>query len=222
MPTIVLATANPHKVAELRAIFADSGIGVVGLSELPGADDFAEPVEDGDTFEANAEIKALAYARQTGRACLADDSGLEVDALGGAPGVYSARYSADLWNGIEPARETRDALNNQKLLTALEGVPLEHRTARFVCAMALAAPNAADQPAVLATVRGAFEGLIGVPPSVPRGRHGFGYDPLFLVAPDHRVTSAELAPAHKNRVSHRARAAATMAQVAPDLLRATD
>jgi XTP/dITP diphosphohydrolase len=219
MPTIVLATANPHKVSELRAIFAEAAVEVIGLADLPGARDYSEPIEDGDTFEANAEIKALAYARQTGRVCLADDSGLEVDALGGAPGVYSARYSSDLWNGDEPDRATRDALNNDKLLTALDGVPLEQRTARFVCAMALADPGErTGEPTVLATVRGAFEGLIGLPPSVPRGENGFGYDPLFLVAPDHSETSAELPPQRKNQISHRASAAATMARLAPDLL----
>jgi XTP/dITP diphosphohydrolase len=139
---IVLATGNPHKVEELRAIFENVGLGVpiVGLSELPGYP-FAEPSETGATFEQNATIKALAYARATGRWCLADDSGLEIDALGGEggrPGVISSHYCTD---GREEGmdRPTRDRLNNERVLRELEGVPAEKRSARFVCVMALGA-----------------------------------------------------------------------------------
>ena len=222
VPPIVLATANPHKVEELRAIFAPAGLTILGLNDLPGGPP-PEPAETGTTFEQNATIKALAYAHATGHVCLADDSGLEIDALGGRPGVISSHYSTD---GVETGltRAQRDEANNARVLRELEGVPPERRTARFVCVMALAAPvgqasqpsappvGRASQPAqVLTTSRGTFEGAIGLPPTVPRGTHGFGYDPLFLVAGDPGGrTSAELPPADKNRLSHRAAAARAM------------
>ncbi|MEZ6242183.1 MAG: non-canonical purine NTP pyrophosphatase [Phycisphaerales bacterium] len=135
---IVIATGNPHKVEEIRAILGKIGVGVVGLSDLAG--EFAEPVEGRASFEANATLKALSYAEQTGRVCLADDSGLEVDALGGAPGVISSHYATD---GEETgiSREARDAANNAKLLKDLEGVAPEQRSARFVCTMVLATPS---------------------------------------------------------------------------------
>jgi non-canonical purine NTP pyrophosphatase (RdgB/HAM1 family) len=138
MDPIVIATGNPHKVQELRAIFALKNITILGLNDLPGT--FQEPTESGGTFEANATIKALSYADQTGRVCLADDSGLEVDALNGAPGVISSHYSS---GGKETglSRADRDAANNQKLLNDLAGVPPIGRNARFVCVMCLAAPS---------------------------------------------------------------------------------
>ncbi len=210
--SITIATANPGKVAELRPIFAELGIEVVGLSDL--GTPTTEPDETGDTFEANATIKAIAYAKQTGTLCLADDSGLEVDALGGAPGVISSHYSTD-GRDDDRSRGERDAANNERLLRELVGVPAEQRSARFVCVMVLASPDGE----ILATSRGAFEGRIGVE---PRGQNGFGYDPLFLVAregvgpdpvaPDFTRTSAEMPPDEKNRVSHRAIAAKEMAR----------
>lgn len=202
---IVIATGNPHKVEEIRAILGAIGIGVVGLTDLPGV--FAEPVEGRDSFEANATLKALSYAEQTGRVCLADDSGLEVDALGGAPGVISSHYATD---GEETgiSRRARDEANNARLLRDLEGVPPELRSARFVCTMVLAHPRRG----VLATVRGTFEGRIGLPGQVPKGAHGFGYDPVVLVAPGYTRTSAELSPAEKNARSHRGEAARRMAR----------
>lgn len=208
---IVIATGNPHKVDEMRAIFARKGIAVIGLKDLGGA--FHEPSETGTTFEENASIKALSYAQQTGRVCLADDSGLEVDALAGAPGVISSHYSS---GGREMGltREQRDLANNTKLLKDLEQAPEESRNARFVCVMCLASPRLgeANQPGVLALCRGTFEGRIGLPGDVPRGVNGFGYDPLFLLPlPDQR-SSAELPTEEKNRLSHRAAAAALMAQ----------
>jgi XTP/dITP diphosphohydrolase len=207
----VLATANPHKVAELRAIFARAGVQVVGLADLPGGPAvFHEPIEHGATFEANAEIKALAYAAQTGRVCLADDSGLEIDALQGRPGVISSHYSTD---GQETglSRADRDAANNTRILNELEGVPSERRSARFVCCMALATPPGHTRPGtILHRSRGVFEGRIGIPPRVPAGEDGFGYDPLFLVAPAFERTGAELPTDEKNRLSHRARAALAM------------
>lgn len=204
MGPIVLATANPHKVEELRAIFAEAGIPVVGLGDLRGR--FTEPVEHGGTFEENATIKALSYAAQTGRVCLADDSGLEVDALRGAPGVISSHYAT---GGVETglSRAERDAANNARLLSELEGVPAEKRTARFVCVMVLAGVDG-----VRAVSRGVVEGRIGLPGEVPRGANGFGYDPLFLVGPDFTRTSAELQPEEKHRISHRGAAAREMAR----------
>ncbi len=191
--TVVFASGNPHKVDEVRAILASGGIEVHGLRGV-----IPEPIEDADTFEGNAAIKAQYYARVTGMICLADDSGLEVDALGGRPGVLSARYS-----GVEGTRAERDAANNAKLLKELSSVPEGHRTARFVCAMALADPAGN----VLATTRGTFEGRIGF---APRGTNSFGYDPLLVI--DDGRTSAELTPQEKNARSHRGAATREMAE----------
>ena len=192
MPDLLAATSNPHKLDELRAIFEPLGIRVLGLADVPGGP-FPEPVEDGETFEANARLKAVAYARLTGRICLADDSGLEVDALNGTPGVHSAYYA-----GASGARAERDARNNAKLLAALDRVPDDRRGARFVCCMCLADPGGN----VLAVSRGTYEGRIA---HSPRGTNGFGYDPL-LILPDGR-TSAELSEHEKNACSHRGAAA---------------
>lgn len=215
MRTIVMATGNPHKVEELSQIFRD----VAGASfRLVSARDVlgpghAEPRETGSTFEANATLKAEGYAALTGLACLADDSGLEVDALNGAPGVISSHYCTQ---GRETGmtRAQRDAANNALLLSNLTAVPLERRGARFVCVMALAIPAASGQgPATrIALTRGELHGRIGLPGDVPRGSGGFGYDPLFLVAPDFVRTGAELSPEAKNAISHRGRAAQAMAR----------
>lgn len=203
---LLFASSNPHKVEEVRAILSPHGIDVIGLDAL--AEEPPEPVEDGATFEANARIKAIAYAKATGRLCLADDSGLEVDALGGAPGVHSARY-ADSGSDERKTRMTRaqrDAANNAKLLRELnaKNIPFEQRAARFVCAMCLADSNGT----ILAETRGTFPGLIT---DQPRGGNGFGYDPL-LYLPDRNCTSAELSPEEKNARSHRGEAARTMAE----------
>ncbi len=215
MHEIVLATANPHKVEELRAIFAAAGVSVIGFNDLPAsslpAGGLREPDETGRTFEENATIKALSYAQQSGRVCLADDSGIEIDALAlpdgtPRPGVISSHYSTD---GRETglSRAERDAANNARVLRELDGVVPEKRAARFVCVMVLAEPGK-----VLATSRGTFEGRIGIPPRAPSGTNGFGYDPLFLVAPDFARTGAELASEEKNRMSHRARAGEQMSR----------
>ncbi len=172
------------------------GIEVIGLDAL--RDQPPEAVEDGRTFQDNARIKAVQYAQATGRLCLADDSGLEVDALGGEPGVHSARYA-----GASGTRTKRDAANNTKLLAQLGGVPTERRTARFVCALCLADKNGA----VIAETRGAFDGEIA---DAPHGSNGFGYDPL-LYLPDVGCTSAQLTPQQKNARSHRGEAARKMA-----------
>lgn len=197
---IVVATTNPHKVEEILAVFRASGVEGVTLRtlrDIDGAKALPEPVEDAPTFEGNARLKALYYANALGRACLADDSGLEVDALGGAPGIYSARYA-----GVGATREERDNANNAKLLEALRGVAPQKRTARFVCAACLADPRG-----VLFETRGEFPGVIG---DSPRGSNGFGYDPL-LVLEDGR-TSAELTPDEKNARSHRGEAMRALAQ----------
>ncbi|MBL9001764.1 MAG: non-canonical purine NTP pyrophosphatase [Phycisphaerae bacterium] len=205
MDTIIIATGNPHKVSEVRAILGDLGIAarIIGLADAGGP--FAEPAEIGATFETNARIKALEYARQTGGLCLVDDSGLEIDALGGRPGVISSHYCSD---GREEGlpREERDRLNNARVLRELSGVPPAARSARFVCEVCLAEPGR-----VLARARGFFDGRIGVPPGVPRGAAGFGYDPIFLVAPGYNTTSAELPTEEKNRLSHRGAALRAMA-----------
>ncbi len=178
---VLLATRNKHKVVEIKAI-----LDIVGL-ELLTADDVAnlsEVEEDGDTFESNACKKAIAYAAASGMWAMADDSGLEVDALDGAPGVYSARYAGEQGN---------DQANNAKLLRELDQVT--DRRARFRCAIALADPDGHAR-----TVDGRCEGRIG---TVPHGQNGFGYDPLFV--PDgYEQTFAELDEATKNRISHRA------------------
>lgn len=193
---IVVATGNPHKVEEIRAILGATGLMIRSLDEVGGP--FAEPDETGRSFEANARIKAIAYAKRTGRTVLADDSGLEVDALGGEPGVDSA-----IWAGSHGSRAERDARNNAKLAERMRGVPADRRAARFVCCMCLA--DAAGR--VLAETRGTFEGRIG---EAPRGSHGFGYDP-WLWLDDAGCSSAELPPDAKNARSHRGQAARAMA-----------
>ncbi len=210
---VVLATGNPHKIEELRAILAECGIRTIGLNEVAGGP-FAEPQETGTTFEQNATIKALAYARQTGHICLADDSGLEIDALDGRPGVISSHYASD---GRETGatRAQRDAANIARVMRELEGVPLHERAARFVCVMVLAEPVGTG---VIAIARGTFEGRIGLPGDVPRGSNGFGYDPLFLLPAPETRTSAELSPEEKNARSHRAMAAREMARLIRDRL----
>lgn len=203
-PELVIATQNPGKIAELRELLAQVPVLVIGLDEAGGP--FDEPPETGRTFEANAVLKAVAYAELTGRMCLADDSGLEIEALDGRPGVDSAWYAyASETDAKAQPREIRDPKNIERVLAELEGVPLERRTARFVCSMALAVPATRETGnQVLATTRGAFEGRIGIPPRVPSGENGFGYDPVFLVGPRFERTSAEMRPAEKNAISHRA------------------
>ena len=184
MSCLVVATKNPGKLKEIREILG-SEVSVTSLADFPGVGDI---VEDGTTFEANATKKALSVAFHTGHVSLADDSGLEVDALNGAPGVYSARFAGE---------KATDEQNNRKLLRLLEETPPEKRTARFRCVIAIGAPDGSVQ-----TAEGRAEGLILCS---PRGTGGFGYDPLFLV-PGIRRTFAELPPEEKNRLSHRGKA----------------
>jgi XTP/dITP diphosphohydrolase len=198
MSALLFATTNPHKVEEIRAILSPLGFEIRTLADL--ANELPEPVEDADTFLGNARIKALAYAKATGLPCVAEDSGLEVDALGGAPGVYSARYA-----GTTGSRAERDRANNEKLLRELAGVPKERRTARFVCTLCLAEPDGR----IVAEATGTYDGIIA---DAPRGTNGFGYDPL-LFLPDRGCTSAELSPEEKNARSHRGKAARALAEL---------
>ncbi len=181
--TIVLATRNEGKIDEIRALLP--GLGIQPAASYPGC---PEPDETGRNFEENALIKARAVAQYTSRAALADDSGLEVDALDGAPGVRSARYAG---------AGATDRDNIQRLLDALDGIPDADRTARFRCAMAVAAPDGRTW-----TVEGVCEGRII---RKPRGGAGFGYDPLFVPA-GYKSTFGELDRSVKNRISHRAMA----------------
>jgi non-canonical purine NTP pyrophosphatase (RdgB/HAM1 family) len=194
--SLLVATSNPHKVRELREVLAPLSIHVRGLS--PEQNGLDEPVEDADSFEGNARIKAVYYARALGLPCVAEDSGLEVDALGGAPGVYSARYA-----GSTGERESRDRANNEKLLEELARLGPVDRSARFVCALCLVDARGR----VLFEARGTYCGVIA---AAPRGTKGFGYDPL-LYLPELGRTSAELTPEQKNARSHRGAAARSLA-----------
>ena len=183
---LVIATANPGKLAEFRALLADLPVELTSLGELA----LPAPEETGESFLANATLKARHAAALCGHGAIADDSGLEVDALGGAPGIFSARYAG---------RQGDDAANNEKLIGELRGVPPERRTARYRCVL-VCVRNAQDsEPLVSAAV---WEGLIV---DAAQGAGGFGYDPHFFL-PSLGVTAAQLAPGDKNRVSHRGRA----------------
>jgi XTP/dITP diphosphohydrolase len=184
-PAVIIATTNPCKVREVRHILAALPLHLTTLHDYPPV---PEPVEDADTFEGNARLKALYYADRCGGWTLADDSGLEVDALGGEPGVHSSRYAG-------PSGDS--AANNQKLRQALASVADEDRTARFRCVVALARPSE-----VAATATGTVEGRII---DEARGAGGFGYDPHFFV-PAHGMTAAEMPADLKNRISHRGQA----------------
>jgi XTP/dITP diphosphohydrolase len=183
--SILVATSNPNKLREILAVMRDLPVEWSSLADHPP---MPEAVEDGDTFEANAAKKALHYARGSGAWALADDSGLEVDALNGAPGVHSARYAG-------PSQDS--AANNTKLIAQLRGIPPEQRAARFRCAIALAHGDE-----IVAEGSGLIEGVIV---DDARGTHGFGYDPHFWV-PEYGMTTAEMEPDLKNAISHRANA----------------
>jgi XTP/dITP diphosphohydrolase len=198
---LVFATRNPGKLVELRQLLA--GAAVLGIEEAAARIGRAIPEvdEDADTFAGNAAKKARQVSAATGLPALGDDSGLEVDALGGAPGVWSARYAGP---------DASDAANNAKLLAALRGVPPERRTARFRAVLALADAAGPLGDAVI-TAHGACDGVVL---EAPRGTGGFGYDPLFLV-PSLGQTFAELGLGTKGEMSHRARA---MQAMRPELL----
>jgi len=183
---ILVATTNPGKIAELKAML-DVQAELVGLSDFP---DVAEVEEDGATFAENARKKALGYAKATGLWTIADDSGLVVDALGGAPGVKSARFSG----APDENRTLLDHKNMLKVLKLLQAVPREKRMARFVCSLCLASPEK-----VLAETDGILQGLIA---EEQTGENGFGYDPVFFV-PSLNKTVAQLSRQEKNTISHR-------------------
>ena len=182
---IIFATNNQDKMKEIHAIMADFPVQIVSLKE---AGIHADVDENGTSFEENAAIKAEAICRLTGHVTIADDSGLEIDALGGEPGIYSARYMGE---------DTSYRIKNANLIERLAGVPDEKRTARFVCAVAAAFPDAPTQ-----IVRGTIEGRIGYEEA---GENGFGYDPIFYV-PEYGCTTAQMPPEEKNKISHRGRA----------------
>ena len=204
---IVLASRNAGKVREIRAVLAEAGVHVVGLDDVDPDGAIPEPPEDESTFAGNARAKASYYARAIGEWALADDSGLVVDALGGAPGVRSARYAAEK-PPAPPDRKQADAANNAKLLRELADVCESQRTARFVCALAVS-----DGERVVLESSGAVEGRIGVEPA---GVNGFGYDPLFIVAEEGR-TAAELSGQRKNEISHRGQAVRELARMLREL-----
>ena len=185
---IILATHNKGKIAEFKAMFANTNFEVAGIDEYPEMPDVEET---GLTFEENAQLKSRAICKYTGLITMADDSGLSVDALGGAPGVYSARYSAE--NGLEASTER----NNAKLLEALKGLKGTERKGQFVCVISVSAPNGAEM-----LCKGLWEGTIL---EEARGTNGFGYDPLLFIA-ELGCSAAELAPEQKNKVSHRGQA----------------
>lgn len=191
MRRVVLATANAGKLAEMRAILAGHDLNVIPQGEFG----VTSPVEDGATFIANALIKARHTAARTGLPAIADDSGLEVDALGGRPGIHSARYSG-------PAASTGG--NNPLLLAELAAIPEGRRAARYRCAMVFVRDAADPLPVITEAV---WEGRIG---HEPRGTGGFGFDPLFIVDGDSR-TAAEMSAEEKNRVSHRGQALMALA-----------
>jgi XTP/dITP diphosphohydrolase len=188
--TLVVGTRNAGKVREIQESLRGLDFECVGLP-----DGLPEAVEDGATFEANSCIKARFYSKLTGNWCLADDSGLEVDALGGAPGVYSARYAGE---------SATDADNNRKLLVALQGAPTASRTARFRSVLALVGPDGS-----CLTTDGVCEGVIL---EEARGDGGFGYDPLFWM-PEKGKTLAEMTLAEKNAISHRGNALASLKKI---------
>ena len=205
-PRLVVATRSAHKLRELSELLRLEWAVVLSLDDLgvPG-----EPAEDGATFEANARIKARFAAEATGLPSLADDSGIEVDALGGGPGVLTRRFAGP---------DATDASNNAKLLAALDGLPVGRRGARYVCVLALALPEARGPRGGIRTIlrRGTCRGRIA---TSARGDGGFGYDPIFEPAaePPGGRTLGLYSPAEKHAISHRARAARRMVPVLRDL-----
>lgn len=190
---IIFATGNQDKMKEIHMILADLGIPIYSMKEV-GID--IDIVEDGTTFEENAVIKAKAISQiLPGDIVLADDSGLEIDYLDKAPGIYSARFMGE---------DTSYDIKNQAFLDKLEGVPDEKRTARFVCAIAAAFPDGTVE-----TVRGTIEGIIG---HEIAGEHGFGFDPIFYV-PEYGCSTAQMEPDKKNEISHRGNALRAMREI---------
>ena len=198
MKRVIFATGNEGKMREIRMILKAYPVEVVSMKEA-GID--TDIVEDGNTFEENALIKARAIMKLTGDIVLADDSGLEIDYLNKAPGIYSARFLGE---------DTDYDTKNNYILDKLSGVPDEKRTARFVCAMAAVFPDGSE-----ITRRGVIEGIIG---HEIAGENGFGYDPIFYL-PEYGCMSAQLAPEKKNEISHRGKALRALVEaIAPRLV----
>ncbi len=191
---LLIATTNLGKAKEIKAELLAAGVGELELLTLRDFPAIPDVVEDQPTFGGNAMKKARHYAAHSNMLTLADDSGLCVDALNGAPGIYSARYAG---------QPCDDDANNRKLLAALQDVPAEKRGAQFVCALALALPN---RPLVVLS-----DYVIGGIGYAPRGDNGFGYDPLFVL-PERRLTTAELSLEEKSQISHRGKAVRRLAQ----------
>ncbi len=189
MTKIIFATGNEHKLVEIREILKDLDVEVVSMKQ---AGINVDIVEDGKTFLENALIKARTVAKECDAITMADDSGLVVDYLNGEPGIYSARWMGE---------DTSYHIKNAKLVELLDGVPMEERTARFVCAIACVPPDGREL-----TAEEAFEGAIGYE---EKGENGFGYDPVFYL-PDRGCYSAELTPEEKNAISHRGKALRVM------------
>ena len=204
--TLVMASRNPKKSQEISTLLAPYGLQVVGVDQFP---DVPEVDEDRDSFTGNAQKKAVEVAKIVRRWTIAEDSGLCVDALDGAPGVYSARYAIeDRPNDVESVdRQTQDSLNNAKLIRELADVPPDKRTARYVCHVSVADPEGVVRLDVEGTCRGRII-------DEPRGNNGFGYDPYFLI-PEYHRTFGELSGLVKNCLSHRSRA---MQQLIPQLV----
>jgi XTP/dITP diphosphohydrolase len=194
---LVVATENPGKLREIKESLKGIEVQILSLTDLPPR---APVEEDGNTFRENAFKKARAVAHHTGRLCIADDSGLEVDQLGGAPGVHSARFAGE---------DASDTDNNRKLLRCLEGIPSSQRRAVFRCVIAVVDPQGKAS-----WVEGTCSGVIG---EKERGTQGFGYDPLFII-PELGKTLAELPLEEKNRISHRGKALAALKRVLGDFL----
>jgi XTP/dITP diphosphohydrolase len=195
---VIIATKNAGKVKEFQTLFAEKAVKVKSLLDIEDAPDVEET---GETFAENAILKAETIANYLNKVVIADDSGLAVDALGGKPGVYSARYAGEHKNDKE---------NMAKVLEELNGVPFEQRTARFHCALAVAIPN---QRTVV--VEGTCEGYIA---EAPTGTNGFGYDPIFYV-PEQQKTMAELSKEEKNKISHRANALKKLEKIWDELFK---
>ena len=192
MRRLIFATGNEHKMVEIREILGELPVEILSMKDVGIK---ADIVENGNTFEENALIKAKEVCKLAGEMVLADDSGLEIDYLNGEPGIYSARYMGE---------DTSYRIKNQNLIDRLEGVTDEKRTARFVCAIAAAFPDGRSF-----VVRGTIEGIIGYE---ERGTNGFGYDPIFYL-PERGVSTAEIPPEEKNSISHRGNALRKMKEL---------
>lgn len=182
MKKLIVGTGNQKKVREIKEILSGEDYQILSLADF---DETPDIIEDADTFEGNAAKKAIETSLFYDCLAVADDSGLEVDCLNGAPGIYSARYAGDYGN---------DTKNNEKLLKEMQGIPLDKRQARFVCVVAVA-----DKGKLIKTFRGEFEGVISDKIS---GTNGFGYDPVLLI-PELGKTVAEIPLENKNKISHR-------------------